>query len=151
MKTAEKEKNKFTNLEKVYFPQLGLTKGDVISYYEKIAPYILPYLKDRPQSLNRHPNGIHKPHFFQKNFPQKTPPFIKKFTRTSESKKEKVHYLIADNKDALLYIINLGCIEINPWTSRRPKINYPDFKYLSMGMTSTSESMWCFPQKSNIS
>lgn len=124
------EKKSFTNLNKIYFPgakkQNPITKGDVIAYYDQIAPTILPYLKDRPESLLRHPNGITKPGFFQKNFEYQTPPFIKKF------KYHDVNYIVANNKDTLLYMNNLGCIEINPWNSRTKTPDYPDYMIIDL-------------------
>jgi bifunctional non-homologous end joining protein LigD len=117
---------KFTNLNKIYFPKDKITKGDVITYYDKISSFILPYLKDRAESLLRHPNGIDKPSFFQKNFEYKTPPFIKKFRH------HNVNYIVANNKDTLLYMTNLGCIEINPWNSRVQKPNYPDYMVIDL-------------------
>jgi bifunctional non-homologous end joining protein LigD len=118
---------KLTNLDKIYFPESKITKGEVIEYYRKIAPFILPYLKDRPESLNRHPNGINKPNFFQKNFTTKTPSFVKTEKIHSESTNEEVNYLVCQNEETLLYMANLGCIEINPWNSRVGKLNYPDY------------------------
>jgi bifunctional non-homologous end joining protein LigD len=117
---------KFTNLNKIYFPKDKITKGDVITYYERVSPYILPYLKDRPESLLRHPNGIESPGFFQKNFEYKTPSFIKKFRH------HNVSYIVANNKESLLYMANLGCIEINPWNSRVQKPNYPDYMIIDL-------------------
>jgi bifunctional non-homologous end joining protein LigD len=107
-----------TNLDKVYFPKDGYTKGDIVDYYDKISEYILPYLKDRPESLNRHPNGIDKPNFFQKNVEGELPAFIRTHVVRSESGGKDVRYIICDNKETLLYMANLGCIEINPWNSR---------------------------------
>ena len=68
---------KFTNLHKLYWPKEKITKGDMINYYYQVAPYMLPYLKDRPQSLNRHPNGINGESFYQKNIAGKFPTWIK--------------------------------------------------------------------------
>jgi bifunctional non-homologous end joining protein LigD len=122
----------FTNQEKIYFPKIKGTKGDVLEYYEKIAATILPYLKDRPESLNRHPNGVGKPSFYQKNFTTPTPPYVKTWKRKSESTEENVNYLVCQNKETLLYMANLGCIEINPWNSRIPDVNYPDWMVIDL-------------------
>jgi bifunctional non-homologous end joining protein LigD len=122
----------FTNLEKIYFPKIGLTKGGVIAYYEKIAPYILSYLKNRPESLNRHPNGVGKPNFFQKNFSSEVPDFAETITVHSESTNEDIRYLICNNKETLLYMANLGCIEINPWNSRASSLDRPDYWVLDI-------------------
>jgi bifunctional non-homologous end joining protein LigD len=125
-------KQNFTNLDKIYFPKSKITKGEILEYYKKIAPTILPYLKDRPESLNRHPNGITKPNFFQKNFTYPTPPYIKTYKRLSESTGEKINYIVCNNTETLLYMANLGCIEINPWSSRISKVDYPDWMVIDL-------------------
>ncbi|MDB5260409.1 MAG: ATP-dependent ligase LigD phosphoesterase module / ATP-dependent ligase LigD polymerase [Candidatus Nomurabacteria bacterium] len=127
-----KQKAELTHLDKVYFPKGNVTKGDVINYYEKISPIILKYLKDRPESLNRHPNGVGKPNFFQKNVTGELPPFVSTYKRTADSTKEDVNYIVCQNKETLLYMANLGCIEINPWNSRIAKPDYPDWMVIDL-------------------
>jgi len=118
----------FTNLDKVFWPKEGYTKGDVIKYYDRVADYILPYLKARPMVLNRHPDGINGFSFFQKNVnPSDLPPFVKTFSLRAKSTGKIVHYVICDNKETLLYLANLGCIEMHPWNSRCENIHAPDF------------------------
>lgn len=108
---------KFSNLDKVYWPESGITKREMINYYFTIAPYILPYLSDRPESLNRHPNGIKGPSFYQKDVTGKVPLWIKTYQyKSSDDPKEK-NYLVANDEATLLYMANLGVIEINPWSS----------------------------------
>ncbi len=119
-----------THLDKVFWPDEGYTKGDVINYYEKIADIILPYLKDRPESLNRHPNGIKGESFFQKNITQEIPQTAK--TVAIKSSAGVVNYLICNNKETLLYMANLGCIEINTWTSRVGSLKKPDFMIIDL-------------------
>lgn len=121
------DKLSFSNLNKIYFPDDGVTKGDVIEYYHNVADYILPYLKDRPQSLRRNPNGIDDQGFFQKDVEGKVPDWIKTSKINSESKGEKITYMICNDKETLLFMANWGCIEINPWSSRVGCINNPDF------------------------
>jgi bifunctional non-homologous end joining protein LigD len=116
-----------TNLQKVYWPKEGFRKGDVVNYYLKMAPFILPYLLERPQSLNRHPNGISGPHFFQKNMKGKLPGWIETFKEFSESTGEHVDYLVCSNEATLIYMANLGCIEINPWHARKQHYLKPDW------------------------
>jgi bifunctional non-homologous end joining protein LigD len=127
-----KEGLKLTNLEKVYFPELGFTKGDVIAYYDKMADVMLPYLLHRPLSLNRHPGGIHKPSFYQKNIDYEVPSFIETHERFSDSNNENINYMVCNNKETLLYMANLGCIEINPWNSRAEKEEYPDWMVIDL-------------------
>jgi len=126
-------KTPFTNLDKVFWPKEGYTKGDVIAYYERIADWILPYLKDRPMVLNRHPNGIKGPSFFQKNVNQvQLPPFVKSVAIRAESTGRDVHYVVCNNKDTLLYLANLGCIEMHPWNSRTKSMHKPDYLVIDL-------------------
>jgi len=127
-----KKELKLTHLDKVFWPKEKITKGEVISYYEKIAPWILPYLKDRPESLNRHPNGIKGVNFFQKNVKDMPPPWVKTKKIYSESNEDYINYLICQDKETLLYLANLGCIEINPWFSTIKKLEKPTYAVLDL-------------------
>ncbi len=118
---------KLTNLNKVYWPDEGYTKGDLIEYYAKISGYILPYLKDRPESLLRHPNGINGESFFQKDIAQLNAKWLKTKNIFSESNDKNIKYLVCNDEEALLYMANLGCIEINPWFSRIDNLENPDY------------------------
>ncbi|MGO9849783.1 MAG: non-homologous end-joining DNA ligase [Methylocella sp.] len=123
----------FTHLDKVFWPKERFTKGDVIRYYNKIADVILPYLRNRPMVLNRHPNGIRGASFFQKNVEQQhLPPFVKTIAVCARSTGRNVHYVICNNKQTLLYLANLGCIEMHPWNSRVATIRNPDFLSLDL-------------------
>ncbi|MER3464850.1 MAG: DNA ligase, partial [Chitinophagaceae bacterium] len=116
-----------TNLTKVYWPKEGFTKGDMINYYLKMAPYILPYLLDRPQSMKRNPNGIEGPFFFQKDMKGKEADWMQIHRDFSESTGVHVDYLVCTNEATLIYMANLGCIELNPWHSRTQSWQYPDW------------------------
>src|SRR5690606_38650894 len=116
---------KFTNLGKVYWPDEKITKRDMLNYYFRVAPYIMPYLKDRPQSMNRHPNGIKGKSFYFKNVRGTAPDWVETFNYTSDSDDRLRKYLVAKDKASLLYMANLGCIEINPWHSKTKKEDYP--------------------------
>ena len=118
---------KLTNLTKLYWKKEKFSKGDMINYYLKIAPYILPYMIDRPQSLNRHPNGIDGPNFFQKNQKGKLPHWMQTHEDFSESTNETIEYLVCSNEATLIYMANLGCIEMHPWHSRSQSWQYPDW------------------------
>ncbi|MDQ6757452.1 MAG: DNA ligase D, partial [Bacteroidota bacterium] len=122
-----KTKVKVTNTNKIYFPDEGITKGDVINYYIEMADYILPYLKGRPQSLLRTPNGINAKGFFHKDAGEGTPSFVKKKKLFSESTNKDINYIICDNKATLTYLNNMGSIEINPWHSTLEKLDNPDY------------------------
>jgi bifunctional non-homologous end joining protein LigD len=118
---------KLTNLDKIYWPEEGYTKGDMIRYYEKISDYILPYLKDRPESLRRSPEGISGFSFFQKDMPATTPDWIFQKKIWSESNEATINYMFCQDKATLIYMANLGCIEINPWNSRLSNLDKPDY------------------------
>lgn len=123
-----------SNLEKTYWPESGFTKYDLIDYYLNISEYILPYLKDRPQNLHRHPNGINKPAFYQKDH-EKLPDWIETFQVFSESSKKEIDYLLCQNEASLLYMANLGCIEINPWNSVIQNLGNPTYCVIDIDPT----------------
>ncbi len=118
---------KLTNLQKIYWPEDRYTKGDLIEYYKKISGYMLPYLKDRPESLLRHPNGITGEGFFQKDITQLNAKWLKTKKIFSGSNDKDIKYLICNDEETLIYMANLGCIEINPWFSRINKLENPDY------------------------
>lgn len=117
---------KFTNLSKVYWPEDGITKRDMFNYYYQVAEYILPYLKDRPQSLHRFPNGIHGSSFYQKDVKGKAPDWIKTFPYTTSEGEEK-EYTVGADEATLLWMASLACIEMNPWFSRVATPDNPDY------------------------
>lgn len=122
-----------TNLNKIYFPENGITKGEIIHYYSEIADFILPYLQDRPESLNRFPNGIHSPSFYQKDFDiAKVPTWLKTKKILSESNDNGIDYLICDDKETLIYMVNLGCIDFNPWNSTVQNLDNPDWMVIDI-------------------
>jgi bifunctional non-homologous end joining protein LigD len=118
---------KITHPNKIYFPEDNVTKGMVVDYYQAIAEYILPYLKDRPESLKRNPNGIHDSGFFHKDAGEDAPDFVKTKKLFSESSDKEIDYIICNNKATLAYLNNLGCIEINPWNSTIKNPDKPDY------------------------
>ena len=117
---------KFTHLSKIYWPEDNVSKRDMFNYYYQVAEYILPYLKDRPQSLNRFPNGIHGPSFYQKDVKGKSPDWVKTFPYTTSDGEHK-EYLVGNDEATLLWMASLGCIEMNPWFSRVQSPDNPDF------------------------
>jgi len=116
-----------TNRDKIYWPKEKITKGMMIDYYQSIATYILPYLKDRPQSLKRNPGGIADKGFYHKDAGENAPGFVKSFKVYSESSKKEVDYIICNDKATLAYLNNLGCIELNPWHSTTKSPDKPDY------------------------
>jgi len=127
-----KAKSAFTNLDKLYWPDEGITKGDLIHYYETIAPYILPYLKNRPLSLKRNPNGIKDNGFYHKDAGDIAPSWMKTADIYAESANKIIHYLVCNNVKSLLFIANLGCIEMNPWNSVTTSLENPDYLILDI-------------------
>jgi bifunctional non-homologous end joining protein LigD len=117
----------FTHLSKIFWPKEKYTKRDLLNYYYQVAPYILPYLNQRPQSLNRHPNGITGPGFYQKNVSGKVPDWIETFPYHSAQDKEDKEFLVCTDEASLLYMVSLGCIELNPWSSRVQSPDNPDW------------------------
>ncbi|HEX3009854.1 MAG TPA: DNA ligase D, partial [Bacteroidales bacterium] len=117
---------KFTHLSKPYWPDEKITKRDMLNYYYQVAEYILPYLKDRPQSLNRFPNGIKGGSFYQKDVKGKAPDWIKTFPYTNGEGEEK-EYTVGWDEATLLWMASMGCIEMNPWFSRIQNPDNPDF------------------------
>jgi bifunctional non-homologous end joining protein LigD len=122
-----KAKIKITHPNKIYFPEDHVTKAMVVDYYQQMSAYILPYLKDRPESLKRNPNGIHDSGFFHKDAGEDAPAFVKTKELFSESANRAIDYIICNNSATLAYLNNLGCIEINPWNSTTKNLDKPDY------------------------
>lgn len=129
---------KFTNLSKVYWPGEKITKRDLINYYYQMAPYMVPYIKDRPQSLNRFPNGIKGESFYQKDVSGKAPDWVPTFPYHSSDEPREKEYLVGENEATLLYMASLGCIEINPWSSRLRKPENPDWCIIDLDPDKTT-------------
>lgn len=123
---------KFAHLNKFYWPKEKITKRDLINYYYQAAPFILPYLKDRPQSMLRHPDGITKFSFYYKNIKGKAPDWLETFDYHSEGDGEDKEYLVAKDEASLLYMVSIGCIEMNPWHSRVQSEDKPDWCILDL-------------------
>jgi len=118
---------KFTNLSKVFWPDEQITKRDLINYYYQVAPFILPYLKDRPQSMNRFPDGIKGEGFYYKDVTGKAPDWIHTYLYHSDADDRDRKYLVGHDEATLLYMANLACIEMNPWSSTIKKPEHPTF------------------------
>jgi bifunctional non-homologous end joining protein LigD len=126
-RTIAGKKVSLTNLDKIFWPDEGYTKGDLIEYYDKIYKYIGKYLKDRPQSLRRTPNGIKDEGFFHKDAGDNAPEWVDNYPVWSDSADKEINYIVCNNKPTLLYMANMGCIEINPWNSKIDKPDNPDY------------------------
>jgi bifunctional non-homologous end joining protein LigD len=122
---------KLTNLNKLYWPAEGISKGALIDYYHQIASTILPYLKGRPQALHRFPDGISGKHFFQKDI-KDAPDWLDTLILQSESQKGEIRYLLCQDEASLIYIVNLGAIEINIWNSTTAHLHHPDYMVIDL-------------------
>jgi bifunctional non-homologous end joining protein LigD len=126
--TYEKKKVKLTNQNKLYWKKEGISKGELLNYYKEVAPHILPYLKDKAISMRRQPNGIDDPGFFQKDVDEThLPDWVKTEKLYSESNDKNINYIVGDDEATLLYVVNLGCIEINPWLSNYQTPDNPEY------------------------
>jgi bifunctional non-homologous end joining protein LigD len=122
----------FTNEDKVFWPDEGYTKGDLIGYYRAIAPWILPYLKDRPLVMTRFPDGIDGKSFFQKDAPDFAPGWLRTETVWSEQAERELRYFVCDTQEALLYVVNLATIPLHVWASRIGTLERPDWCILDL-------------------
>ena len=124
-----------THLNKLYFTKPDLRKRDVLLYYLRIAPYILPFLRDRPLVLKRYPNGIDGKFFFQKEAPASRPEWLRTALIYSDERKAEMPYFVADDLADLLYLTNLGCIDHNPWSSSFDDEIHPDYVFFDLDPT----------------
>ena len=123
---------KFSNLEKVFWPDEGYTKGDLIEYYRAVSPWLLPYLKDRPVVLTRYPDGIGGKSFFQKDAPSFVPEWMRLERIWSEDTQREISYFVCDNVESLLYIANMASIPLHIWGSRISSLEQPDWCILDL-------------------
>jgi bifunctional non-homologous end joining protein LigD len=131
-----KTKVTVTNFNKIYWPDEKITKGMVVEYYQSMSKYILPYLKGRPESLKRNPNGIIDKGFFHKDAGIDAPSWIETMKIYSESADKEIDYIICNDNATLAYLNNLGCIEINPWNSTIKSLDKPDYMIIDIDPSS---------------
>ncbi len=123
---------KFTNLDKIYWPKDKFTKRDMLNYYNEVSTYILPYLKNRPQSLNRFPDGINGFNFYQKDVTGKVADWVEKYPYKADGDDTPKNYMLCNDKASLLYMANMGAIEMNPWSSTVQKPDQPSWCILDI-------------------
>jgi bifunctional non-homologous end joining protein LigD len=128
----------FSNLNKIYFPESGIRKRDLLAYYYRMAQYMLLFLKDRPLVMRRYPNGIGQKSFFQKEAPTSIPDWIARATVYSDERGGNMDYVMANDRPALLFLTNLGCVDHNPWSSRVDSQDYPDYVFFDLDPTPTT-------------
>jgi bifunctional non-homologous end joining protein LigD len=119
-------KVEFTNLDKILYPDLKITKGQIIEYYIKIAPKMLDILANRPIVLTRFPNGISKEGFYEKDAPQGTPSWVKTFRKYSETAEREINYVVCNDLDTLIWLANLAALEIHMTLSQADSFENPD-------------------------
>lgn len=129
--TIEGRRLRFTNLGKIFYPREGFAKRDLLNYYDAVAQWIVPHLRDRPLSLKRYPNGIEGGFFFQKDIPKNFPSWVRT-EPISERGKAPVRYAVAGDRATLLYLTQLGCIDQNPWMSRIGSLDNPDWVLIDL-------------------
>ncbi|MDQ6826048.1 MAG: non-homologous end-joining DNA ligase [Candidatus Eremiobacteraeota bacterium] len=117
-----------SNFDKILWPQDGITKGDLITYYRTVSPYLIPHLKDRPLTLQRYPNGIEAPSFFEKQAPRGVPDWVTTLAVPSHAqKRSNIDYIVCNDEATLVYCANLASIVLHVWTSRMESLENPDY------------------------
>jgi bifunctional non-homologous end joining protein LigD len=129
------KRQRLSNLNKIYFPESRISKRELLAYYYRLAPRILPYLQDRPMVLRRYPNGITGEAFFQKEAAESAPEWMETTLVPSEHHGREVPYFLCNDRSALLYLTNLGCIDHNPWPSRGGNLEEPDYFFFDLDPT----------------
>jgi bifunctional non-homologous end joining protein LigD len=121
-----------TNVKKIFWPDDGYSKGDLLAYYRAISPWLLPYLRNRPVVMTRYPDGIGGKSFFQKDAPGFAPDWIRTERMWSEDTQREIDYFVCDDVASLLYVVNLGSIPLHIWSSRAPTLERPDWCVLDL-------------------
>ncbi len=120
-----------TNLKKVFFPETGATKGDLLQYYADVAPFLVPYMQDRAQVMKRYPNGASGEFFYMKRTPSNAPPWLRTCS-IEHGSGSVIAFPMIDDLASLLWLINLGCIDLNEWYSRCDDIDRPDYLHFDL-------------------
>ncbi|HEX2239961.1 MAG TPA: non-homologous end-joining DNA ligase [Actinomycetota bacterium] len=123
---------RLSNLDKVYWPQEGYTKADLLTYYFNISPVMLPHLRDRPLTLKRMPDGIIGPYFYEKNAPAHTPKWMPRIPVRSTTENKIINFLAVNDPAEMLYVANLGCIEFHPLHARGPDQKRPSYAFFDL-------------------
>lgn len=130
--TIQSREFALSNLDKVLWPEDGYTKGEMINYYVRIAPYLIPHLSQRPLVLTRYPNGISGKSFYQKNAPDYLPEWISTYPWYSSDSDRVINFILAEETATLAWLANQACLEMHPWLSRIGSIDYPDFAVIDL-------------------
>lgn len=135
----EGKRVRLSHLNKVYFPESGYTKRQLLAYYYRMADFILPFLRDRLLVLRRYPDGIKGQAFFQKDMREGLPDWFKTVPVDSEERGKQIHYATADDRASLLFLTSLGCIDHNPWSSRHEDLDHPDYFFFDLDPSEGTE------------
>src|SRR6266478_2210311 len=130
---------RLSNLNKIYFPESGHTKRNLLAYYYRVADFILPFLRDRALVLRRYPDGIKGQAFFQKDLREGVPEWFTTVPVDSEHRGELIHYATASDRASLLFLTGLGCIDHNPWSNRLDDLDHPDYFFFDLDPSDGTE------------
>ena len=122
---------RLTNLRKPFWPDLGITKGDLLRYYAAVSPALLPHIRARAMVMKRYPHGAHGEFFFMKRTPSPCPPWLKTCTIEHDSG-NVIDFPMIDDTAALLWVVNLGCIDLNQWYARCDDVDRPDYLHFDL-------------------
>jgi hypothetical protein len=122
---------RLTNLRKVFWPELGLTKRDLLQYYADVAPVLLPHLRDRAMVMKRYPNGASQAFFFMKRVPEPHPPWLS-LCPIEHSSGSVIDFPVVQDLLSLLWVVNLGCIDLNQWYARCDDVDRPDYVHFDL-------------------
>ncbi|HYN99750.1 MAG TPA: non-homologous end-joining DNA ligase, partial [Actinomycetota bacterium] len=123
---------RISNKDKVYFPEDELTKGDLVNYYYNVAPMMLPFLKDRPITMQRVPEGIYGEAFYEKQIPKGAPEWVRNVPVSAEGGSRTIDFVVVDDVTTLVWLAQIGSVEVHAWTSKWPKLDEPDFAVLDL-------------------
>src|SRR5688500_10681619 len=129
--TVDKKEVRLTNLDKPFWPDLGITKGDLIQYYIDVAPLLLPHIRDRAMVMKRYPNGAASPFFFMKRAPSPRPSWIRTID-IDHGSAGVIDFPVIDDLPALIWVITLGCIDLTQWYARASDVNRPDYVHFDL-------------------
>jgi len=137
---AGRKRVALTNVNKIFFPEIGLTKGDLLQYYADVSEALLPHIADRAMVMKRYPNGAQGDFFFMKRVPQPHPDWLRTVPIEQHSG-DVIEFPVIDDLAALLWVINLGCIDLNPWYARCDEVDRPDYLHFDLDPGESSFAM----------
>ena len=121
-----------TNLDKVLWPNDAITKGDLIAYYRAVAPWLLPHVQNRPLTLERYPDGIAEPGFWEKHVPRGLPPWVPTVATASSERHDQIEFIVCNEEATLAYVANLAAVVLHVWYARTPTLDVPDFVLIDL-------------------